>query len=539
MRTCGGGGGLEGVVYVLVFRRVGGAGRTVVPVTNGGTDDRNVIFGSASSVPPYCPCYGTEHDSKARRKWYYPTVLLINWPMYCVHGRDDRYISGVLMQNDPFSSFNNLSDKEQAIAREYAAIFLHQKAKEKMIGQLDAEYASGLAVIIWTTTHVSERLLDKARSDPEYQNILRMFRFSKEKGKIEDDLLVEFQARKSKSIDELSLIREQLRDEILGSERSNYRSLLEGDHKSKKEICTRIWGNARKNAAKQDLVEKFDKLSRSINFIEQVPVFSLTDAMLRFTVGEIDILEHFAFLVYQPKHQIMFEVYDPAWTHFPLKWYKDRLGIADFKTLFDMFKEGEDVSEFFLEQLHAQGIDDLINLIDDAVIYLPIRHVHEGAKVALEQALECYKSESYMSCIYTVLPLIEGILWSYSVFLDTVDKLPIYVANSNHQEIQDKDTGGSTARCTIGILLSKSVFGNLFDNDFIRYFCDELYNERNPILHGREFGFGSRINCLKKIATLEYILSTMQHQLSERLIKRLNDKVPPGMAEESLESLRQ
>ncbi len=71
---------------------------------------------------------------------------------------------------------------------------------------------------------------------------------------------------------------------------------------------------------------------------------------------------------------------------------------------------------------------------------------------------------------------------------------------------------------TIGTLLKKSGFSKFFDLEFIRYFCDELYNERNPMLHGENFSQATMENATKKLATLEYLFSIMRTFMERKII---------------------
>ena len=73
---------------------------------------------------------------------------------------------------------------------------------------------------------------------------------------------------------------------------------------------------------------------------------------------------------------------------------------------------------------------------------------------------------------------------------------------------------------TIGSLLQHSFLGNILDEYFINYFCDDLYNERNPVLHGRNVSNFNERNASKKLATIEYLLDAIESYNKRYMLDR-------------------
>ncbi|WP_218568798.1 hypothetical protein, partial [Pseudomonas sp. CH235] len=69
---------------------------------------------------------------------------------------------------------------------------------------------------------------------------------------------------------------------------------------------------------------------------------------------------------------------------------------------------------------------------------------------------------------------------------------------------------------------------------FIAYFCDELYNERNPILHGQETTSFTMENSAKKIATIEYILTTIETFNKKQAMERIEKNMSPELKSQIL-----
>jgi len=138
-----------------------------------------------------------------------------------------------------------------------------------------------------------------------------------------------------------------------------------------------------------------------------------------------------------------------------------------------------------------------------------------------------------MAFMYTILPILEGILWNYSVYLDAIGEAEIYVKGTNSNEVITTD-GNIHPDPTVGLLMRHSAFKDFFDQEFIEYFCNELYNERNPILHGRLFNFATIENAARKLATLEYLLILMRRLVEEKIISKFDEVTPPEVVEELL-----
>ena len=84
----------------------------------------------------------------------------------------------------------------------------------------------------------------------------------------------------------------------------------------------------------------------------------------------------------------------------------------------------------------------------------------------------------------------------------------------------------NSPQLTVGLLIKNTVLSEIFDLRFIDYFSDELYLERNPILHGRVLLKFTQENAAKKIATLEYILSIINKTIKGKIYTRFSSKIP-------------
>lgn len=435
------------------------------------------------------------------------------------------------MTQDGNGTFENATEEQKETLLAYLNAFLQHKAKEKLVKSLKEEQLKNYAAAVIAISYVSERLLKKARNDPEFQVILHLFHISQKEEQIHPDLQRIYEAKKSEALCKLETGLEQLRASILDKQYQNFLNVKNSSRQDKGKLCEQIWNKALANCPDLGLVERYHSLTIGIQDLRQDVFFELSPALLKLRVEKANIIEYFAFLVYKPDHRLLVEaILDPQWEKFPLKWASN-LPITDIRTLFDMFKDREDISPYYVSRFEREGLTAIRELANDPIARTPISREWEGLREAIDQALLCYENGYFMAFMYTVLPVIEGILWSYSIYLDTIGETQIYVKGTNHCQIMNSNGSVIPAR-TVGTLMRHSPFRDYLDREFVEYFCEELYNERNPILHGRHFASVTVENAAMKLATLEYLLSLMRIFVEEKVIHRLDALRPAGVVEE-------
>ena len=429
------------------------------------------------------------------------------------------------MSTNKTISSQDMTDEQKEVVMAYVNFFLQHKHREQFVAGIGKTDIQALASISTAVSFVSERLLEKAKNEPEYQHILDLLKLSQAQKEIAPQLLEIFEERKLKTLDKLKETLEKLRLEILGKQGQNYLALSSSEDESRQKLSQEILGNAIDSCDNIKLIEHYQKIQVEIEIITSNVDFELSPVTLAINSKDFNLLEYLAYLVDKPEHRLMSEIYlDPQWEKFPLKW-ANHLGIAETKTLFDMFKDGENIAPYYLQRFDTKGINAIRELVNDPIARTPIANSkdHKEIQIAIQQALLCYENKWYAAFLYTILPIIEGILWRYSAYLNTLGEAKIFAAPSNKSVILL--SGKIDEEPTIGTLLRKSEFSKFFDLEFIQYFCDELYNERNPMLHGENFSQATMENATKKLATLEYLFSTMRTFMERKIIGNF-EKLP-------------
>ena len=159
----------------------------------------------------------------------------------------------------------------------------------------------------------------------------------------------------------------------------------------------------------------------------------------------------------------------------------------------------------------------------------PNSTILDGRKTVIDEIIDCYKNKNYSAVVCTALPLIEGLIWEFSYLLN---KRGLRIYKNNKMNVLITDNGRELSEFTVGSLLNLSRFKNYIDDYFIRYFCDELYKERNPVLHGREFSSFSEKNASMKMITLEYLLETINRNIENYMMEGLQKKLPEDFKSE-------
>lgn len=119
--------------------------------------------------------------------------------------------------------------------------------------------------------------------------------------------------------------------------------------------------------------------------------------------------------------------------------------------------------------------------------------------------------------------LIEGLLWQ---IINEVNKKENFI-QSNSNEFANLH--GTTFQSTrIRDIIKQTVVSKYVDSDFIEHFCDELYDERNPVLHGSDQCYScpnAGICLFGKILVLDYVIEKLIELQKNNLFSTW-DKMP-------------
>jgi hypothetical protein len=186
--------------------------------------------------------------------------------------------------------------------------------------------------------------------------------------------------------------------------------------------------------------------------------------------------------------------------------------------LYEQHKAGKDVIAGLVSFLRQS--DELSDL-ENAIRSCPVTSEHAGL---LGEVISSFKESKYLICSKTSLLMVEGLIWSFAWWWNKYYG-PIFDRSTTIQNYKVGDfelitlNGNKLRRPTVGDLLRNSEFGKEINFDFIEYYCQELYRERNPVLHGREPSYGDE----KKSAVLLFAIRAVERQITEAFKTHLRE----------------
>jgi len=311
--------------------------------------------------------------------------------------------------------------------------------------------------------------------------------------------------------------------------------LIENTYKEKNNLKSDNLLDKRKKDEKNGRLKKnrteLNAIKRIVISMKQYPEVHILQALQNSNLKENIFSKSFDFIC------IRLKSLDPQYIDFPLRWC-GFLPSDEFNRLYREWKQGKDIMKQVVDSFSEKDIEDFI--------YAEIERslINVKRKEMIFDAIECFYEKKYSSSIVLLLPQIEGLLWelaekfnnvgkfiykaskenssAYGSFSFKIDKdQELYYLNNDltkhYTEVEQKDLSFFSLRTNekdemitiedIGTLLNETPFRFYIYSDFIKYFCNELYAERNEILHGRILDFGTVENASRIILALLMILS--------------------------------
>jgi hypothetical protein len=389
--------------------------------------------------------------------------------------------------------------------------YLNSKQKDEAIKNLPQDEKLTIANVVMIMSfseHNNNELLNE-----EYKYILKLLEQSKEQKLLLPEVIEIFDRNKKNTLKELSEIKQHLFESILGEKLNQYNYLkLNNKDTEAVNLAQKCfsWQKEKHKASKFKVLEKVIENLNS-HFI------TINEDILQVKVDNDEnlILKGLASIIEKPiRMSFHFLELDPKWYSFPLKWYSNDLTQPELRTYFSEYKKGKNLDKYILGIVQSK-LESIENRFDSHFF----RSFRERTKI-IKSAVKNYREEMYESSIYTLFPLLEGILWHFSFFYD-------YCGNKIYEVVEGKKSlltanGKYLQKFSVGDLLRNSNFNKFFDEKFVEYYCEELYNERNPLLHGREVKNLNKINNAKKLLTFDYLTDSMNSFLQIEYNKKLD-----------------
>lgn len=211
----------------------------------------------------------------------------------------------------------------------------------------------------------------------------------------------------------------------------------------------------------------------------------------------------------------------------PGDWYIQRkLSVADYR---ELLQDAE--STDFWKELYK---DIKENILQKAKLpLLPIRK----RESIIYSVFENIEKENCDVAMIILFPVIEGLLWELTSLINKTEK--VFVKKDT---FIDTNTATEFVTNRIREVVERTAVKKYLDPDFIQEFCNELYEERNPVLHGNTICSNDCENftiCfMKKIFALDYIIETFVEVQKNIVFKCLEESFTKDKIEELIESYK-
>jgi hypothetical protein len=257
------------------------------------------------------------------------------------------------------------------------------------------------------------------------------------------------------------------------------------------------------------LVRSFCDLAEKDYFIRHCQSPFATDQYFPLQIGEekTERYEYLAYRVFDPLWNLDHKRFEKEFVSFPLKW-SGILPSTTMDRLYEHHKKGNDVIASLCPHYEQQ---EHLERIRRAISTCPITRSYG---CLFNEIVESYGRGLFKVSSFCLLALVEGLLWAYAWWWNIFHG-PIFDRNTTEGQYRDRkfqliSKTGKAVEADIGRLLRQTEFGDHLYYEAIEYFCQELFGERNPVLHGREPGYGDR----RKVASLLFVVENIERQIT-------------------------
>lgn len=241
------------------------------------------------------------------------------------------------------------------------------------------------------------------------------------------------------------------------------------------------------------LIEKFNRLKEKVDLID-IDVFSSKALGLN-----PHLVEKVAYAVCNPVSIFKKEIDEILNDSVPLScdWYLYReLTRPEYDEFIKSISDSKTWNKQFIHTI--KNIKEKIE-----VPILPIIK----RKHLIEDIISNLSEGRYESALIIMFSIIEGLLWE--IAFEVNKKKKVFISES---EVFDYKNDCNFESTRIRDILERTYVSEYLDEKFLKYFCEELYEERNPVLHGRHIcrECNNEAHCIiEKVFTLDYVLSRL------------------------------
>jgi hypothetical protein len=389
-----------------------------------------------------------------------------------------------------------------------------------------------LVQVIMLTSYVNNVELDHYLSTEEGQQILDQVKADFEREEVSDDLKERYHRNAAPVLDEIDEYIEEMRRELFGESYEEIVEIEESDREDKEEILERLRDPILEDPEHEELTDRLSLLRKTRSRVESFPY---DDSDLQSETATIDgdeyrIHKHYALQILKPRLYTQLYRFEEEYEDFPLRWLTD-LTIPQARALYQKYKQGDFDESFVVDEVERDGYFD--EVLEEVAKLPPFRERED----LMQEVVDNYRDERYASAINLILPQIEFLLWIYGAYLDQQAGESIYLHADydsfwqfNPREHDDLSlqsvNGGEIENPYIRDLVENTAVQDYLNEAIAEYFVEELYEERNPILHGNVADYHSDLEAAKKLIFFKTITERVTDQLRNDVVEQVYEELP-------------
>jgi hypothetical protein len=406
-----------------------------------------------------------------------------------------------------------------------------QAIEESLFGE-NPEIAFDLVNTILLTSNVSKREVDYyIDNEEECSKIYDMVVSDFDSGEVSEELRSIHEDNIEPVLSKIDDLIEARKKDIFGSKYEEIQEIKQSERDNKDDILQSIKEPFKKDSSNENLWNDIDYLNKEKKRVKSFP-YSKKDfegGVNAISGDERAIEKYYAVQIWNPELFTMVYRFEEDYEEFPLKWLS--LPVPQIRLLYRRWQDtGEVPGEYLVKEVQSDGYLDELYTETQKVPFFKQR------EDILSEVIANYRDERYASVINLILPQIESFIWIYAAYLQEHKNEDIILNASfddfwsfnprDYDELSLKNTSGKEMESpSVKDLISKTVVQNYINEEVVEYFVEELFVERNPILHGNVSDYHSEEEASKKIIFFNHLLEEVTEVITGDLAEKFNEEV--------------
>lgn len=411
------------------------------------------------------------------------------------------------------------------------SLFLTEQRKKKLIKKLHKEDFERIFQVSAFLLRVSDETIQSVKEDAEFTRVYELIEAGIRDQCVPNELISIYHENVRNELECIASDKRKVEQQILGKKSVSYEYLLNAE---KLDDAISLLNGELSRCKDKYLTTQHEHLSKSFEQIKNTAFHIDYNLIITKLSGEYPT-GRIAFLVCNPSRLCLSRLFSrDIWRRFPMKWASMNISVASLYDIVAEFEKGEDISHYFIGKYNTEnGFDNFNEHVNSLVFQHALGEVSNERKLILSDISITYQRGYFPLCVYAALPMIEGMLWDIASYVQKI-KGGIF-SNGSSKIAVVKNTEKLIKKPKIRQVVSDTHLSDYLDEDFINYFCSELYDERNEALHGRVIPDISASNAGKKVAVLEYLLNFIIELHKTKLFAHLEKQLTQNYIDELLE----